>query len=152
MYAPTRTEAHRAEKHVRRSGGGGFSRQQPGECVAKLLPNWVWRGKSRISEEKNGASEGIRTLDIHLGKVTLYQTELRSLPRRLGQTTGIPVKCKPSFSENFGGRFGRASGVPERRSTTANNRRSRYSRRGGGGPNGRGPRPRADEGEPPSRR
>src|SRR5580700_10896507 len=25
-----------------------------------------------------GASEGIRTLDIHLGKVTLYQTELRS--------------------------------------------------------------------------
>jgi hypothetical protein len=29
---------------------------------------------------KNGASEGIRTLDIHLGKVTLYQTELRSLP------------------------------------------------------------------------
>ena len=31
--------------------------------------------------KKNGASEGIRTLDIHLGKVTLYQTELRSLPR-----------------------------------------------------------------------
>ena len=29
---------------------------------------------------RNGASEGIRTLDIHLGKVTLYQTELRSLP------------------------------------------------------------------------
>ena len=29
-----------------------------------------------------GASEGIRTLDIHLGKVTLYQTELRSLPER----------------------------------------------------------------------
>lgn len=37
----------------------------------------------RISEvlEENGASEGIRTLDIHLGKVTLYQTELRSLPK-----------------------------------------------------------------------
>lgn len=30
--------------------------------------------------KKFGASEGIRTLDIHLGKVTLYQTELRSLP------------------------------------------------------------------------
>jgi hypothetical protein len=30
---------------------------------------------------KDGASEGIRTLDIHLGKVTLYQTELRSLPK-----------------------------------------------------------------------
>jgi hypothetical protein len=27
-----------------------------------------------------GASEGIRTLDIHVGNVTLYQTELRSLP------------------------------------------------------------------------
>jgi hypothetical protein len=30
--------------------------------------------------KKIGASEGIRTLDIHLGKVTLYQAELRSLP------------------------------------------------------------------------
>ena len=28
--------------------------------------------------QKLGASEGIRTLDIHLGKVTLYQAELRS--------------------------------------------------------------------------
>ncbi len=27
---------------------------------------------------QNGASEGIRTLDVHLGKVMLYQTELRS--------------------------------------------------------------------------
>ena len=30
--------------------------------------------------KRNGASEGIRTLDIHVGNVTLYQTELRSLP------------------------------------------------------------------------
>ena len=30
--------------------------------------------------ETIGASEGIRTLDIHLGKVTLYQAELRSHP------------------------------------------------------------------------
>src|SRR5258708_40290071 len=30
---------------------------------------------------KIGASEGIRTLDVHLGKVMLYQTELRSLPK-----------------------------------------------------------------------
>jgi hypothetical protein len=30
--------------------------------------------------QKNGASEGIRTLDIHLGKVTLYRAELRSRP------------------------------------------------------------------------
>ena len=40
---------------------------------------------AEVAAEKNaakkiGASEGIRTLDIHLGKVTLYQTELRSLP------------------------------------------------------------------------
>ena len=32
--------------------------------------------------KKIGASEGIRTLDIHVGNVTLYQTELRSLPNR----------------------------------------------------------------------
>ncbi len=44
-----------------------------------------------------GASEGIRTLDIHVGNVTLYQTELRSLPRRLAKTTGIPLKCKSCF-------------------------------------------------------
>jgi hypothetical protein len=46
---------------------------------------------------KIGASEGIRTLDIHLGKVTLYQTELRSLPKRLGKTTGNQGNCKPCF-------------------------------------------------------
>src|SRR6266404_8604750 len=34
-----------------------------------------------LLEEKIGASEGIRTLDVHLGKVMLYQTELRSLPK-----------------------------------------------------------------------
>ena len=33
---------------------------------------------------KNGASEGIRTLDTHVGNVMLYQAELRSLPNRLG--------------------------------------------------------------------
>jgi hypothetical protein len=38
----------------------------------------MWQWKFRL--KKIGASEGIRTLDIHLGKVTLYQTELRSLP------------------------------------------------------------------------
>jgi hypothetical protein len=36
-----------------------------------------------LRKEGNGASEGIRTLDIHLGKVTLYQTELRSLPKAM---------------------------------------------------------------------
>jgi hypothetical protein len=29
---------------------------------------------------KIGASEGIRTLDTHVGNVMLYQAELRSLP------------------------------------------------------------------------
>ena len=47
--------------------------------------------------KKIGASEGIRTLDIHLGKVTLYQTELRSLPRRLAKITGIRTECKYGF-------------------------------------------------------
>ena len=49
------------------------------------------------SSGKDGASEGIRTLDIHLGKVTLYQTELRSLPTKRAYLTGIPQQCKPSF-------------------------------------------------------
>ena len=34
--------------------------------------------------EKIGASEGIRTLDTHVGNVMLYQAELRSLPSKLG--------------------------------------------------------------------
>ena len=41
---------------------------------------------------KNGASEGIRTLDVHLGKVMLYQTELRSQQsqrQKLRESTGI---------------------------------------------------------------
>jgi hypothetical protein len=31
--------------------------------------------------KKDGASEGIRTLDTHVGNVMLYQAELRSLPK-----------------------------------------------------------------------
>ena len=39
------------------------------------------KGETReAGDSENGASEGIRTLDVHLGKVMLYQTELRSLP------------------------------------------------------------------------
>ena len=45
-----------------------------------------------------GASEGIRTLDIHLGKVTLYQTELRSLPKKFGNATASSAVCKISFA------------------------------------------------------
>ena len=39
---------------------------------------------------KDGASEGIRTLDTHVGNVMLYQAELRSLPSRFS-TIMIPV-------------------------------------------------------------
>ena len=61
---------------------------------------------------KNGASEGIRTLDIHVGNVTLYQTELRSLPRRLKKTTGIPLKCKSRFLVGHArGAFGHCPGA-----------------------------------------
>src|SRR6266481_7976049 len=62
--------------------------QAPGRCRAgtrflhsgqELCQNGEWI--RRIAE--HGASEGIRTLDIHVGNVTLYQTELRSLPTKL---------------------------------------------------------------------
>jgi hypothetical protein len=45
----------------------------------------------------NGASEGIRTLDTHVGNVMLYQAELRSLPNRRGDSTGTAWDCKPGF-------------------------------------------------------
>jgi hypothetical protein len=51
----------------------------------------------QVIDTEDGASEGIRTLDIHLGKVTLYQTELRSLQSRLGQTTGATAESKRVF-------------------------------------------------------
>ena len=46
-----------------------------------------------------GASEGIRTLDVHLGKVMLYQTELRSLAVSDGQVTENFFECKPPFPQ-----------------------------------------------------
>ena len=55
--------------------------------------NWVKtvpkRGVSEKTLGRIGASEGIRTLDTHVGNVMLYQAELRSLPNRLGQITEI---------------------------------------------------------------
>ena len=45
-----------------------------------------------------GASEGIRTLDIHLGKVTLYQAELRSLPERRSNGRETGYDCKLRFN------------------------------------------------------
>jgi hypothetical protein len=61
----------------------------------------LWQSREEILQAvdtENGASEGIRTLDVHLGKVMLYQTELRSLPNRLEKTKGIYLNCKPSFT------------------------------------------------------
>ena len=46
---------------------------------------------------KVGASEGIRTLDIHLGKVTLYQAELRSLPKSVRKLIQPPLIASPVF-------------------------------------------------------
>src|SRR5256885_8484694 len=46
---------------------------------------------------ENGASEGIRTLDIHVGNVTLYQTELRSLPFKQRKIKINRSDCKPRF-------------------------------------------------------
>src|SRR6266849_2738100 len=54
--------------------------------------------KPGIGRSLNGASEGIRTLDIHVGNVTLYQTELRSLARKGEEATGISTDCKHSFA------------------------------------------------------
>ena len=51
-------------------------------------------GRSDDPLYRSGASEGIRTLDIHLGKVTLYQTELRSLPTRPAYTTKFALERK----------------------------------------------------------
>src|SRR5215469_3164052 len=46
------------------------------------LVQGVRDGNERILlHEINGASEGIRTLDTHVGNVMLYQAELRSLPK-----------------------------------------------------------------------
>src|SRR5258705_1181570 len=50
-----------------------------------------------FGEEKIGASEGIRTLDTHVGNVMRYQAELRSLPEDRRQTTRPPKICKPHF-------------------------------------------------------
>ena len=58
--------------------------------------------------EKSGASEGIRTLDTHVGNVMLYQAELRSLPegpftlrfliRNASSSFGTKHRrCRPEF-------------------------------------------------------
>ena len=45
---------------------------------------------------KNGASEGIRTLDIHVGNVMLYQLSYARFQKWGDNTQSFPA-CKPEF-------------------------------------------------------
>jgi hypothetical protein len=56
-----------------------------------LIQPMKFRGFVKV---ENGASEGIRTLDTHVGNVMLYQAELRSLPIRPGEVSGTGLLCK----------------------------------------------------------
>src|ERR1043166_6321149 len=59
---------------------------------------------------KVGGSEGIRTLDTHVGNVMLYQAELRSLPNQPGSLTKLARECKPAFTHFRADFFGVAAG------------------------------------------
>ena len=48
-----------------------------------------------IPEPQNGASEGIRTLDTHVGNVMLYQAELRSRPEARGRIRKTGALASP---------------------------------------------------------
>ena len=56
--------------------------------------------------KKNGASEGIRTLDIHVGNVMLYQLSYARFQEERGDTTKNTSECKPCFGRFCAG-FGR---------------------------------------------
>ncbi len=58
---------------------GKHHRIVPTGLAATNKPKAAGQRENRRGRKRIGASEGIRTLDIHLGKVTLYQAELRSL-------------------------------------------------------------------------
>src|SRR4051812_16291214 len=60
-------------------------------------------GDGRKTVKKNGASEGIRTLDTHVGNVMLYQAELRSRPkarRNYGNSSEMQALIFASFLRN----------------------------------------------------
>jgi hypothetical protein len=72
------------------------------QCLRKSLK--VRRGERRgiliqlhTFGGKIGASEGIRTLDTHVGNVMLYQAELRSLPLKRFQNKRNQPDCKRTF-------------------------------------------------------
>ena len=50
----------------------------------------------QVVEREDGASEGIRTLDTHVGNVMLYQAELRSLPEGIHR-----VRSTTLFASDF---------------------------------------------------
>ena len=70
------------------------------ETITYVLAGTVEHTDSLGNRGAIGASEGIRTLDTHVGNVMLYQAELRSLPNRLVEITEIPPGCKSCFEEN----------------------------------------------------
>ena len=73
------------EKSYNRHTKALFEDQGPGgrsvASCAKDCTCACCAGKNRLV--RDGASEGIRTLDTHVGNVMLYQAELRSLPGSL---------------------------------------------------------------------
>lgn len=94
--APKSTGVHRREELVGNVGLGAVLSPSSRKPTAKILQNRGRKGKSRISLGKIGASEGIRTLDNHLGKVTLYQAELRSHP-----STRVNLGIRRRFASLF---------------------------------------------------
>jgi hypothetical protein len=79
--------------------------EQAGEClndfefVVTFCCNFAPCGQKTLYLW-DGASEGIRTLDTHVGNVMLYQAELRSRPVRRAYTTNFPAERKPCFLKN----------------------------------------------------
>jgi hypothetical protein len=69
--------------------GSGNKRQATPTVKALRLRSLTWKNRLR----KNGASEGIRTLDVHLGKVMLYQLSYaRFLEKRGAAYENPPIK------------------------------------------------------------
>ena len=57
-----------------KNGGTGRTRTADRDFADLCLTTWrrCLKCESRIEERKSGAGEGIRTLDLNLGKVALY--------------------------------------------------------------------------------
>jgi hypothetical protein len=74
--------ARKRQSVLRRPPGGSPDRAASRRSDFRTTPTGIRRGRRKISRKSNNrkawafrlreAGEGIRTLDIHLGKVTLY--------------------------------------------------------------------------------